>query len=365
MEVFTRFSSRNCIHIAIATLLLFIPTAKIPLAETIYYKDIDGVRYFTNIRPKEPGFKQMKSGWAVNPYKNYRKYFKSNSYYSTRFDSYISYAAQVYNLDPDLIKAIIKVESNFYPGAISPKGAMGLMQLMPETARANGVKRPFDPSENIMGGARYLKKLLNMFGGNLTLALAGYNAGENAVISYGYTVPPYKETQRYVKKVLYHYSNIKDSPQGLSTFLAPKSKNSRKNSETHTSSRKAVTSSQGKFTKEIKRSKVIVESVRYVDVKNTNTKKALNTKAPPRTYPVEKGYTVQVASFSKYHPAKEFEASLKSKTLPAFIKVAKIPGKGTWYRVRVGKFSSRKEALSYAKHLKTYPSISNTFVATD
>lgn len=101
-----------------------------------------------------------------------------------------------------LLEAVIAVESGYNPRAVSPKGAQGLMQLMPTTATRFGVADPFDPRENVRAGARYLKQLLDLFRGDLPLALAAYNAGEQAVIRSGHRIPPYAETQRYVPRVL-------------------------------------------------------------------------------------------------------------------------------------------------------------------
>ena len=116
-------------------------------------------------------------------------------------DGMIAEASLRYGLDPSLIKAMIKVESNFNARAISPKGALGLMQLMPYTAYAMGVANPFNPGDNIEAGVRHLNDLLNLFQGNLTLALAAYNAGKDVVLKYG-GIPPFKETRDYVRRVL-------------------------------------------------------------------------------------------------------------------------------------------------------------------
>lgn len=110
-----------------------------------------------------------------------------------------------FGVDPYLVFLVIEQESQFRPRVVSPKGAQGLMQLMPGTARRFGVKRPFDPVENVRGGTQYLKQLLEMFDGRVDLALASYNAGEGRVIQYGHKVPPFRETQDYVRKISKRY----------------------------------------------------------------------------------------------------------------------------------------------------------------
>jgi len=123
-------------------------------------------------------------------------------------DALVMEAAGQNGLDPCLVLSIMRAESAFNRSAVSVKGASGLMQLMPATATRFGVKNIFDPRENVLGGTRYLRWLLDRFSGDVRLALAGYNAGEGAVEFYGYRIPPFLETQNYVRIIYTRYSNI-------------------------------------------------------------------------------------------------------------------------------------------------------------
>lgn len=125
-------------------------------------------------------------------------------------DSYIVDSSRRYSIDPLLIYSQMHQESSFKLRATSNKGASGLMQLMPATARRLGVTNIYDPKQNIEGGIKYMRMLLDMFGGDVNLALAGYNAGEGAVMKYGNTIPPYSETREYVRRISTRYASISD-----------------------------------------------------------------------------------------------------------------------------------------------------------
>ena len=134
---------------------------------------------------------------------------------SEQIDGYVTESAKRNGLDPLLIYSVMHQESSFKSRAISPKGARGLMQLMPGTAIRFGVTNIFDAQQNIEGGSRYLKFLLDRFDGDLSLTLAGYNAGEGAVEKYGWRIPPYSETQEYVRRISHRYSILRDPNAAL------------------------------------------------------------------------------------------------------------------------------------------------------
>lgn len=126
-----------------------------------------------------------------------------------KIDSLIKQNGAKYGVDPYLIFCVMEQESHFNARALSPKGAQGLMQLMPGTAARFGIRKPSDPAQNIAGGTRYLKQLMGQFNGRIDLVLASYNAGEGAVIRFGHKVPPYRETRDYVKRISYRYRKAK------------------------------------------------------------------------------------------------------------------------------------------------------------
>ncbi len=136
---------------------------------------------------------------------------------ATQYDSIIEHAAVSSAVEPNLLRAVIVVESGFNSRALSKRGAVGLMQLMPATASRFGVSNPYDPRENIHGGARYLKFLIDRFGHDVRLALAAYNAGEEAVDRNGGRIPPFTETMAYVPRVLKIYKMLADQNRPTST----------------------------------------------------------------------------------------------------------------------------------------------------
>ncbi len=172
-------------------------------ADVYRYIDKHGRVIFTD-KPEHKGYKKLVRTW-----KGWVEQKKPQNFdwvgHQKRYDTIIRGTAKTYKLPYTLLHAIITVESWYNPNAVSQAGAIGLMQLMPETAKRYGVINRRDVKENISGGSHYLSDLLIMFDNDIRLALAAYNAGENAVKKYENTVPPYKETQNYIKKVLKYY----------------------------------------------------------------------------------------------------------------------------------------------------------------
>lgn len=172
------------------------------LAEIYKYQGQDGTIHFTD-RPMVGDFRLLwKSGTSSSKSAYSAARFRENK---SKLTPLIDQTAQQVRLHPGLLHAIVMVESAYNPQAKSRKGAQGLMQLMPATATRYGVEDSYDPRQNLEGGARYMKDLLAEFKSDLKLALAAYNAGENAVRKYGNQIPPYPETQNYVRKVMGYY----------------------------------------------------------------------------------------------------------------------------------------------------------------
>ena len=189
--------SRICVFSAIFVLMTVISSVH---ADIYMYIDENGVMHFTNT--------------PTSNQHDYKIYIKERTAVSAKFsttdkyDHFISDASRQFGVDSKLLKAMIKAESDFDPRAISKKGAMGLMQIMPENFEMLDLKNPFDPWENIKAGARYFKALHERFKGKLALSLAAYNAGPTAVDRYK-NIPPFQETEEYVRRVLSYYRTFK------------------------------------------------------------------------------------------------------------------------------------------------------------
>jgi soluble lytic murein transglycosylase len=166
----------------------------VSLADVYAFRDKDGVLHFTNV-PTHGGYRRIMREGGQSP---------AAVSLSGDYDEVIRSASDRHSIDADLVRAVIKAESDFNSNARSRKGAMGLMQLMPDTARLHNVLNAFDPVDNIEGGVRHLRMLLERYQGDLRLSLAAYNAGSGAVERHG-GIPPFAETQEYVRRVMRFY----------------------------------------------------------------------------------------------------------------------------------------------------------------
>jgi len=190
--------SRTSIFFFLLPLLLLVQS--ISLADIYKYVDDEGVMHFTDA-PTDRRFKIFMRDLKKD--RKLRTNFKIGALCRNpdEFEPIVKSVASEYGVDKNLVKAVIHAESGYNPNAVSPKGAQGLMQLMPKTAQGLKVPNSFDPKDNIRGGVRYLRFLLDTFKGDVTLALAAYNAGLSRVNQYG-GVPPYQETRNYISRVL-------------------------------------------------------------------------------------------------------------------------------------------------------------------
>jgi soluble lytic murein transglycosylase-like protein len=177
-------------------------------ADIYKYVDKHG-RVILTDKPGNDDYKLLVKTWKGWEEKKSNVAYDKFSRNKKKYESTINYYAGRYRLPKSLLHAVITAESAYDPNAISRAGAVGLMQLMPETAKRYGVNNRRNPSANVNGGTRYLSDLLKMFNNNIVLALAAYNAGEGAVKRHGNKVPPYNETRNYVKKVIAYYKEYK------------------------------------------------------------------------------------------------------------------------------------------------------------
>lgn len=186
----------------LATLLSCIDATGSARADVYKYVDKFGHVHLSD-RPLHDGYRAIVRTWKGWSYRGGEPRVTGKN--RKKFNELIELIAARHALDSDLVHAVVRAESAYDPNAVSRAGAVGLMQLMPGTAAAYGVQNRRDPAQNLQGGMRYLRHLLKLFKNDLSLALAAYNAGEGAVMRYGNRIPPYRETQNYVRKVLAFY----------------------------------------------------------------------------------------------------------------------------------------------------------------
>ena len=200
-----------CSGLLVAAVLMAVPSTA--YAQIYAWRDAAGNLVLSD-KPKDPAAKS----YAITRAEEYRTTRPTVNRRAALYDAVIEQESAANDVDPNLVRAVIQAESAFNPWARSHKGAMGLMQLMPATAREYGVLDPYNPIENIRAGVAYLKQLLVRFANNVELALAAYNAGPRAVERYGTTVPPYRETRNYVAKIRKATENT-ESGSGPSTRI--------------------------------------------------------------------------------------------------------------------------------------------------
>jgi soluble lytic murein transglycosylase-like protein len=207
---------RNFRHTGLFVFPLLLALAPACRADIYGFVDENGTTHFSNVQ-SDARYRLYKRDPLTRPQVSYAPGTEAAvtvdaappPVLSGRYASLIREVAREEKVDPALLHAVVTVESGYNARALSPKGAVGLMQLMPDTARRYAVRDIWDPLQNLRGGARYLRDLLMMFNDNLSLALAAYNAGEKAVIRAGHRIPPFAETRNYVPRVLEHYSRYR------------------------------------------------------------------------------------------------------------------------------------------------------------
>lgn len=219
-------NERPALRLLALSALLLVASAAGARADVYSYTDADGVVHFTNVKPTGPTSGKWKRvlkeaaefGKAAAQRGNCERCDvvpardTSSERYS-RYDEYIYEASELYKIPVPLIRAVIKIESDYDPRVVSSMGARGLMQLMPEVIDDMGVRNVHDPRENILGGTRLLRILANRFGGDIVLTIAAYHCGMGSLKKYGNTVPPYKRTREYVRNVLDRYYRYKQSEE--------------------------------------------------------------------------------------------------------------------------------------------------------
>jgi soluble lytic murein transglycosylase-like protein len=210
-------NTRSLVRTALAAVVVALVSPAAAYAQIYAWRDAAG-NWVLSDRAKDPSAKTYGVTTAPSAAPSAFRTTRPVSRRAAQYHSLIEEHAAQNVVNADLVRAVIQAESAFNPRAVSPKGAMGLMQLMPATAAEYGVLDPFDPVDNVRAGVKYLKRLLDMYSGRVELALAAYNAGPGAVKKYGGTVPPYRETRNYVAKIRETTATSgSEAPSGLRT----------------------------------------------------------------------------------------------------------------------------------------------------